>query len=170
MNIDAILEALLTLGPDELKAVKAKCVYVLNKKKTNSDVEVNRFADILYMHLRSQGRKMGLTNFPTIEQAAQTKPQVITNFINKVDKIELFWLRVNFAEYFGDSKDLQEKLIVLLVSLYIKHIKSIFETINPWNLLACIDYLPQAFEAAFPEYIANDMQGVIINQFVGDKS
>ena len=165
MNIDAILEALLTLTPDQLKAIKARCVYVLNKKKTNSEITITGFTDILYMHLRRQGRKLGLNNFPTLEKASQLKPQAIDSFIAKASAIDV-WININFKKHLNDSKDLHEKFVAFLVILYTGYIRHIFETINPWNLLACIDYLPQAFEYEFPEYIANGMQGVIINQFI----
>jgi len=167
MNIDAILEGLLTCKPNELKQIKARCVYILNKKKTGDEICINAFSDILYLNLRKQGRKIGLNNFQTLERASQLKPQAIDDFISKAYNVEI-WINQHFDDYLKESTELREKFIAFLSLLYVGYIRSIFDSVNPWNLLACIDYLPQAFEVEFPEYIANNLQGVIVNKIIGN--
>jgi hypothetical protein len=162
MTADAILDELITLKANEIKEIKARCVYLLNKNtKGKKDFNPTPFIDTLYLHLRLQGRKLGLSNFQPVEKLAQVKAKAVEDFIVKARTVE-HWTDLHFTRHVGDDKLLQERLIQLLITLYIAHMRSIFDTINPWNLLACIDYIPQVFEDAFPEYIANNLQGLVI--------
>lgn len=170
MNVDEIMAVLSTLTPTDLDTIRTKCSYLLNKlpsQQSGNTTATTPFIEMLYLHLRSCGHKCGLLNFPTMDQLGQKKPGTLKDFITKAQEVEQ-WFTTSFGKDIPNTY-LRDQMIHMLIRRYIKHLSCSFTTINPWNLIACINYIPQVFEQEFPEYIANNLQKIVINQLLEDK-